>query len=63
MKKEYAIQYIDGYGDALRIKDDRGYTKKYTLAEAEEVAIEKMRSTGRTTKICKGWTVVKTFEA
>lgn len=63
MKKEYAVQYIDGYGDALRIKDDREYTKKFTLAEAEKVATEKRRSTGRTTKVCKGWTVIKVFEA
>ena len=63
MKKEYAVQYIDVHGDALRIKDERGYTKKFTLDEAEEIAIAKRQLTGRTTKVCKGWTVIKVFEA
>lgn len=60
--REYAVQYIDRFGDACRISEN-GRTKKYTLEEAREAAKQKRASSGRTTKICKGWTVIEVFEA
>lgn len=62
MKKEYSVAWIDSYGDARKIWDKNGYTKKFTLEEAREAAKEKREQTGRRTKVCKGWTVIEVFE-
>jgi hypothetical protein len=62
MKKEYSVAWIDNWGGARKIWDSNGRTKKYTLEEARQAAIEKREQTGRRTKVCKGWTVIETFE-
>lgn len=63
MKKEYSVQYLIREGHATKVWDENGYTKKFTLEEAREVAKEWRKKTGRTTKVCKGWTVIEIFEA
>lgn len=62
MKKEFSVQYIDNYGSARKIWCD-GKTAKYTLEEAKAKAIAEREITGRTTKVCKGWTVIEVYEA
>lgn len=63
MKKEYSVQYLIREGHATKVWDDHGRTLKFTLEEARKVAKEWRDITGRTTKVCKGWTVIEIFEA
>lgn len=62
MKKEFSVQYIDRFGSARKVWHE-GKTAKYTLDEAKAMATEMRERTGRTTKVCKGWTVIEVYEA
>lgn len=58
--KVYAVQYLDSCNDACRIWEN-GRTKKFTLEDARVQALEMVKRTGKTSKICKGWTVIEVY--